>query len=409
MAWDDDLDPRSVTHAIAASVANRMRVLAGPGTGKSFAMKRRVARLLEVEGIDPARILAVTFTRVAADDLHRELLALNVDGSENLNGRTLHSLALAILSRAHAIIAVGRTPRPMNRFEVKAMVCDLAGNHGGKNAVKAFIKGYVAAWAQTQGQLPGFAPGSPEEAFSLDAQDWLIFHQGMLIGEVVPYLLYYLRNNPAAPERNEYQHILVDEYQDLNQAEQEIIRELSGQANVAIIGDDDQSIYSFKFAHPEGIREWVGQNLGADDLTLLECHRCPTDVVEMANALISHNRQRDNRQLTPIREKGRGEIEIRQFHGVVREVEWIARKISEIIDSGRSPGEVIVLIQLRAVARMIKSQLRERQIACVSFYDENQVEAEVAQERFALLKLRCRAGAHRQAGMYSVCTGTHAE
>lgn len=78
MAWDDELDPGGGAYAIAASVADRMRVLAGPGTGKSFAMKRRVARLLEVDRVDPAQILAVTFTRVAADDLHRELVALGV-------------------------------------------------------------------------------------------------------------------------------------------------------------------------------------------------------------------------------------------------------------------------------------------------------------------------------------------
>lgn len=92
MAWDDDLDPNSVAHAIAADQSRFIRVVAGPGTGKSFALKRRVARLLESD-IAPQRILPVTFTKVAAEDLHRELTSMNVPKCDELRGSTLHSLA----------------------------------------------------------------------------------------------------------------------------------------------------------------------------------------------------------------------------------------------------------------------------------------------------------------------------
>ena len=77
MAWDDNLDPNSVAYSIAADQSRFIRVVAGPGTGKSFALKRRVARLLE-SGIAPDRILPVTFTRVAAEDLQRELISMKV-------------------------------------------------------------------------------------------------------------------------------------------------------------------------------------------------------------------------------------------------------------------------------------------------------------------------------------------
>jgi DNA helicase-2/ATP-dependent DNA helicase PcrA len=73
MAWDDNLDRNSAAYAIAADPSRFIRVLAGPGTGKSFALKRRVARLLE-SGVAAARILPVTFTRVAAEDLLRSFL-----------------------------------------------------------------------------------------------------------------------------------------------------------------------------------------------------------------------------------------------------------------------------------------------------------------------------------------------
>ena len=133
LAWDQELDKAGVAYKIAAAAGNRIRVIAGPGTGKSYAMKRRVARLLE-EQIPPDKVLAVTFTRVAAEDLHRELQKLDVPGCEDLEGQTLHSLAMRILSRQHVLKSVGRTPRPLNNFEQKAMYQDIGPANGGITA-----------------------------------------------------------------------------------------------------------------------------------------------------------------------------------------------------------------------------------------------------------------------------------
>ena len=100
MAWDDDLDPNSPAYGIAGATTRYVRVVAGPGTGKSFALKRRVARLLE-HGAPPDRILPVTFTNVAAEDLQREMLLVGVAGCEAIRGSTLHALCMKILSRQH--------------------------------------------------------------------------------------------------------------------------------------------------------------------------------------------------------------------------------------------------------------------------------------------------------------------
>lgn len=88
------------------------------------------------------------------------------------------------------------------------------------------------------------------------------FPETMLIGELIPHLVRYLKDNPAAPEHTEFKHLLVDEYQDLNKPEQTAISYLGAAAEVCIVGDDDRSIYSFKHAHPEGIREWKDENAG---------------------------------------------------------------------------------------------------------------------------------------------------
>lgn len=267
MAWYDDLEEGTPAYDIAASPNQNVRVVAGPGTGKSYAMKRRVARLLESD-VEPQSILPVTFTRVAAEDLHRELVGMQVPGCEELQGKTLHSLALRILMRHHVLTATGRVPRPLNNFEIRPLEADLKVLHGTLKNVRQRMRAYESAWARLQHDDPGYIQTPEDAEFQQDLLSWLRFHSAMLIGEVIPQLHAYLSTNPAAHERTEYAHILVDEYQDLNKAEQGAIDLLADNAEVCIVGDDDQSIYSFKHAHPEGIREWTEAHQGADDLSL---------------------------------------------------------------------------------------------------------------------------------------------
>ena len=386
MSWSQGLQADSPTFEIAASDNPNIRVVAGPGAGKSFAMKRRVARLLEA-GIEPTSILPVTFTRVAAEDLHRELVGMNVEGCDKLRGTTLHSLALRVLMRNHVLEATGRTPRPLNVFEMKPLEVDLAA-HGGLREVRKKIRAHEAAWARLQCDDPGFVQSPDDIAFASDLVGWLRFHEAMLIGEVIPQFYEYLRSNPAAQERTEYSHILVDEYQDLNKAEQSVIELLSDNAEVCIVGDDDQSIYSFKHAHPEGIREWVDLHAEVHDLTLIECYRCPTRVVSMANSLISYNVMRPvPRQLEAINENGEGNVHIIQHITLDDEINGVVSTIKEMIEEGVPPGHILVLAQRGVIGTPIYEMLIEKEIPVKSYYAEAELDAEEAQSKFALLKL----------------------
>ncbi len=390
MAWLDGLAPGTPAYSIASTTNPRVRVVAGPGTGKSYAMKRRVARLLET-GIAPDLILPVTFTRVAAQDLHRELVSMGVPGCNALNAQTLHSLALRMLTRNHVLAATGRVPRPLNEFETEAMVCDLMADHGGKRAVADLQQAYEAAWARLNHQTPGYAPSPADAAFQHDLLTWLRFHEAMLIGEVIPEAYRYLSANPGAPERAEFSHILVDEFQDLNKAEQAVIELLSDAADVCIVGDDDQSIYSFKHAHPDGIRDWMIVNPGADDLSLVNCQRCPTSVVAMANALIAHNVHRPvPRPLVSIPAKGPGIVSILQFQNLEREVLGVVTRVQQIIAAGTPAGDILVLAQSRAVGTPIYDALLAAGVPARSEYTESELEKEEAQRAFALLKLFAR-------------------
>jgi DNA helicase II / ATP-dependent DNA helicase PcrA len=387
MTWNDNLDPQSPAHSIAAATERFIRVVAGPGTGKSFAMKRRVARLLE-GGISPERILPVTFTNVAAEDLQREMLLVGVPGCENIRGSTLHSLCLRILSLQNVLETLGRIPRPLNRFEMEPLLYDLPATFGDKRTRTKRIRAYEAAWARLQHEEPGYPDDPLDQSFETELIDWLKFHGGMLIGEIIPYAYQYLRDNPAAPERDLYDHVLVDEYQDLNKAEQAVVDLLTTKAHLCIVGDDDQSLYSFKFAHPAGIREFQSTHQGTVDHAVTECRRCPTSVVAMANSLISRNKDRHARQLLARQDNGAGVAEIIQYDTLSNEAIGIAEYVKDLLDNkGYKAGEVLILAQRRSIGNPIHDALVGHGIPCKSYYQEGILDNVSAQERLAILKL----------------------
>ena len=219
MPWDDGLEGPS--RRIAETDSSPLRVRAGPGTGKTFTLIRRVARFLEA-GVDPKRTLVCTFTRAAADDLKVELENLDVADASEVRSTTIHSLCYGLLKRDAVLDIVGRIPRMLLDYEVRFLIEDLHdGIFGGVHERKRRLKAFEAAWARLLSDRPGWPNDSVDRKFHARLMDWLKFHRAMLVGELVPEALRYLRNNPAGVS-TDYSHVLVDEYQDLNAAEQSI-------------------------------------------------------------------------------------------------------------------------------------------------------------------------------------------
>src|SRR3972149_6856260 len=123
MAWNTGLVSPYLD--IAAYQGSPLRVMAGPGTGKTFALMRRVARLLE-SGVSPSSILAVTFTRTAANDVVYQLRSLGTSGADRVTASALHSLCFALLSKNAVFQATNRVARPLIGFEVDCLTTDLA-------------------------------------------------------------------------------------------------------------------------------------------------------------------------------------------------------------------------------------------------------------------------------------------
>jgi DNA helicase-2/ATP-dependent DNA helicase PcrA len=197
MAWDTGLSGPWLK--IAQCPGTPLRVMAG--TGKTYAALRRVARLLET-GTPPSDILAVSFTRTAANGLVSQLQSLGSPGANNVVAKTLHSLAFSMLSQNAVFQTTNRVARPMMAFEIDMMVADLAPSFGGKRSTNNLLSAFESSWATLQHHQPGWPQDPTQQSFQREVTYWLTYHESMLIGELVPLALDYIRRNPASTPRS---------------------------------------------------------------------------------------------------------------------------------------------------------------------------------------------------------------
>ena len=392
-AWDDGLE--EAPRRIAEIDHTPLRVLAGPGTGKTFALIRRAARLLS-EGVTPSRILVCTFTRTAAADLRKELTNLGVNGAAQVYAGTLHAFCFSLLSRTDVLLLTDRVPRPLLKFEERFLLEDLeAEGLGGISARRKRLDAFNAAWARLQTDEPGWPTEPIDRTFHAALVGWLRFHEAMLIGELVPETLRYLRENPASPDRTAYDHVLVDEYQDLNRAEQKLLDLLSEAGNIAVIGDEDQSVYSFKYAHPEGISTFDQTHIDTHDEELEECRRCPEIIIEMANSLIENNNRINPIMLRPRGGNPAGEVLVLQWRNIEEEAQGIAHIIQDRVQRNQVvPGRILVLSPRRQFGYAIRDALNSLEVHAHSFFHEEALDGNPkniagcdAQQAFTLLTL----------------------
>lgn len=366
----------------------RLRVLGGPGTRKTSYLIKGVDRLLRA-GHDPERILVVTFTRTAARDLGIKLGQLKSPGWEKVHASTLHSFCLQVLRRRGGLDVMQRAPRLLLEFEKEFLVRDLPDSFGPFRKRKKRLAAFGAAWARLQSDEPGWPRDESDRDFKREMDRWLRFHEAMLVEELVPLTLGYLRNNPTCNERRAFSHVLVDEYQDLNKAEQTLIDLLAEKASLTVAGDPDQSIYRFKFAHPDGIIEFEQRHPGTRTLILSQSYRCPLNVIEMANELISNNHRPDPKRRIMAGPNSRaGNTWIVQWESREEEARHLAWGICRFIKNGLVPiGGVLVLTPRRVIGYAMRDELQTMGMPCHSYFAEEALETEKAQEAFTLLSL----------------------
>jgi superfamily I DNA/RNA helicase len=329
---------------------------------------------------------------------------MGVPGCENIVAGTVHSYCFQLLLRNDVFALLGRVPRGLITFnsrgiygfEVEPVLADIQplGNFGPKRDMTKRIRAFEADWARLQHEQPGWPIEPLDVLFHELLTAWLRFHRGMLIGELVPEALRYLRGNPESPALQLFDHIVVDEYQDLNRAEQELIDVLSEGKNLSIVGDVDQSIYRFRYAHPEGIEDFGHRHQNVEDHQLDECRRCRELIVTVSDNVIRGNYPpgADHRLVALQPQPGPATVRVVQWPTLEAEADGIAAFIQNLVTQrGFNARDILVLSPRRLIANEIKGRLAAPGfgITAHSFYNDKLLEPSDAQVAITKLQLLC--------------------
>jgi len=369
MQWDEDLlnDQKEA----ASHIGHHARLLAGPGTGKTLTLTRRAAYLIGEEAIPPSQILAVTFTRAAAFELRNRIAdVLGNQESELPRVSTLHSFALRqLLRNSDRIEAI---PRPLR----------IADDWEERNIILEDLKVILGYDLRTVRDKFGLL-SADWQTLVADEEDWESrFPDPRFLGgwrqhrEVFGYtlrseLVYQLKRALEQSEEfsleSNYSHLLVDEYQDLNRCDLAIIHALRDQGiEVFGSGDDDQSIYGFRHAHPEGIRRFNRDFTPSSSLTLQTCVRCDRTIIGLSSFVANLDPDRLQKPLEPCANAGQGEVHILRFMNQVLEAKGVATICKHLLDrNGYTPKDILILMRSdrnRAFSSAIRDALKAQNV-----------------------------------------------
>ena len=342
---------------------NVIRVIAGPGSGKTTCLNRRIQCLVQKNEADPRTMFVGTFTRAIAKEL-REALGTEVQVS------TLHSLAYELL-RKNPVACQGMRLRFLLRYEEDALLYDLeevAAAIGDIHKRREALRLLQASRAKrTEYENAAFAGA---------VRQWLQRHHSMLIGEVV-YLCVTGLESEDIPS-GMFDHVVIDEYQDLTVAEQELVRLIwSGTGTLTVMGDNEQSIYGFRFNHPEGIGDFDKDWPKCRDLTFTDNRRCGEQILKAANLMMAEAGSKK----PPMTWKNDRIGRLRAVHWKTLDEE--IKGLAEYI--GRNPEESFLILVPR---RFIGYRLADAIGAdAKTAFAEEILEHPIAQERFIAFSL----------------------
>jgi len=332
-------------------IGSHARLLAGPGTGKTKTLTHRVLSLILKHNQPSESILLLTFTRLAAGQLHSEIQkALEPYGKKVPHISTLHSFALQqILLNWRTVDTLPIPIRIADDWEERYVIEeDLKRylNLPSIDDVKVLINQLSTDWETLRIEEDSWEKQFPNPQFLGAWHQHRGIYGETLRAELVYQLKRQLSQNRDFKLVNDCKHVLIDEYQDLNACDLAIIKELSNRgAEIFIAGDDDQSIYGFRYADPAGIRLFPQIYAGANKLALEICFRCDKEIFSAANFVAGLDHTRLPKPTRPRDDAGVGEVQLWNFQDQNQESIEIANKIKEIINAGLSSEKIAILLR----------------------------------------------------------------
>jgi ATP-dependent DNA helicase UvrD/PcrA len=373
--YEDELNSEQLEVVMAGE--GPMLVIAGAGSGKTRALTYRVSRLIE-DGVDPSDILLVTFTNKAAREMLSRVEQLVTIDTRRIWGGTFHSIGNRLL-RLHAdAIGYRSNFSIMDQEDAKEMMESAVSSLGIKTLEKRFPKGDVlldiySFLINTRTPLelhleqnyPHFAMYRDEivnvfrryrerkrEANAMDFDDLLL--NWKLLLEEKPEI--------AEPLKRKYRYILVDEYQDTNKLQADVIDGMSSvRRNVMVVGDDAQSIYSFRGASFENILTFPLRFPDSKIYKLETNYRSTRQILNLANASIAANRFQFQKELQAVRGDGPDPAVV-GTDDVFEQASFVAQRILELRDEGEHLSDIAVLYRSHYQSLELQMELSRRLI-----------------------------------------------
>ncbi len=347
-------------------------VLAGPGSGKTAVLTRRVLYLVE-EGINPADILVITFTRAAAEEMKRRYLKLSGREETQVTFGTFHAVFFHILRKEEGyglrdLLSAGEKRR------ILSFILREKGWGGQEDSEKLEeLETAISKWKnlgmtrESLPALPHLEEIAGEMTERMRRQRRLDFDDMQLLTAQ----LFAKDKRVLSKWQSRYRYILVDEFQDINPIQYELVRKLAlPENNLFVVGDDDQSIYSFRGSDPGIMLSFPQQYPSAEKFMLGINYRCKKEIVEAAARLIACNEKRFAKDLKSGLD-GEGRIQRLEFPSQEAEAEGIAGEIARRLQRGQEPEEITVLFRTRMNVSYLLVRLEEKNIP---FYIEGKEE-----------------------------------
>ena len=401
----------AVQHAAAHDGAAQVRLVAGPGTGKSASIEERV-RWLMSHGVAADAICAVSFTRASARDLRTRIHGYaTTPGLETINQvavTTLHSLALRVLRAAGQLNAYPTDPMVLDKWELENIFDEEFGHvHDASVRRRRHIRSeHEAFWSTGLWAPANYLPPAPpinaaeranfQSFYAPRTQAYACVLPGQIIRLCVEHMMAGVLN---AVELLGLQHLIVDEFQDLNLMDLEFVNQIILQgARVFVAGDDDQSVYSFRFASPLGIQQFHVTYPGSAQHQLTHCFRCTPQVLAAANTLIAAHPGPARIPKTPVSLYAasappvQGAVFRWRFPTARDEAKAIAASCRDLIGAGMPHREILILLSnQRALSQPLLEELEAAGVPAEHPREEGFLDSTTGRLVLALVRIVCDA------------------
>ncbi|HNT52672.1 MAG TPA: UvrD-helicase domain-containing protein, partial [Candidatus Syntrophosphaera sp.] len=356
-------------------------VLAGAGSGKTRSIIYRCAWLLKEKQVPPWNILVVTFTNKAARELQDRLQQLLGFPVRSLWVGTFHHVCSRILRFEAAHLPFGSNFSIYDDDAQKSVLKKIYKEHN-YDRQKYPYQRVLSRIGRYKNRLllPGdleSLPGGQEEGRSFHDdfeskflaiyrlyQQTLLLNQALDFDDILLYTAKLLQSNPAVRVKYaaQFRYVMIDEYQDTNQAQFEIVRQIAGEhQRVCVVGDDDQAIYSFRGATIRNILEFERDYQNVRLIRLEQNYRSTTRILELANAIIRNNRRRHSKDLWS--ELGAGEApELLVSRDDADEAEQVAQRVLHLHQSGLPWSRIAILYRTNAQSRVFEYAFLQHEI-----------------------------------------------